>query len=121
MLFQGVDGERPRRISRRRQDIGLTTHAQNVRGMPAPGTFCVVSMDGTTAEGGDRVLDKSSLVQRVGVNCYLYIVLFCHPQTAVDGGGCCAPVLVQLQPQRPRFDLFTQRLWHRAITFTQKS
>src|SRR5215475_7254266 len=89
--------------------------------MSAPGTFCVVSVDGTTAEGSYRVLDKSRFVQRVGVNSHLHIVFFSHTQTAVDGSWRCAPVLVQLQPQSTRLDLFTQRLWHRAITFTQEA
>ena len=68
--------------------------------VPTP-AFRVVGMDGATAEGGDRVLDKSRFVQRVGVNRHLYIVFFCHAQATVDGGWRCAPVLVQLQPQGP--------------------
>ena len=89
--------------------------------MPAPGPFRVVGVDGATAEGGDRVLDKSRLVQRVGVNRHLHVIFFCHAQTTVDGSWGCAPVLMQLQPQGTRLDLFTQRLWHGAVALAEES
>src|SRR5712691_4809438 len=120
MLFQSIDRERPCGVGRRRQDIGLTADAQNVRRMPAPGPPRVVGMDSTTAEGGNGVLHKPGFVQRISVNRHLHIILFRYPQATVDGSWRGPPVLMQLQAQGTGLDLFPQRLWHRAIALAEK-
>ena len=53
-------------------------------------------MDDSALESLDRVLDKARLIERVGVNVDLHVVLVRDLQAAVDRGGSGAPVLVEL-------------------------
>jgi len=39
--------------------------------VPAPSAFGVVGVDGPPLDGGERIVDETRLVQRVGVNGYL--------------------------------------------------
>jgi hypothetical protein len=57
----------------------------------------------------------------VQAGTYLYVVLVGDRQTVVDCGGCCAPVLVQLQPDSPRLDDVSKPFWLRRVTLQDKS
>src|SRR5262245_17313097 len=64
---------RPRRSRRSWEDICLTAHFDDVRGMPATGTFGVKGVNGSALEGCDSILDKTALVQRVGMDGNLHV------------------------------------------------
>ena len=97
MLGHGVDRVGPRRVGRRRQHVRQARHLDDVGRMAAAGALGVEGVDGAALEGGDGVLDEAGLVQRVGVDRHLHVMLVGDGQAVVDGGGRGAPILVQLQ------------------------
>ena len=97
VLVDRVDGERPGRVGARGQDVGQAGDLDDVRGVAAAGPLGVVGVDRPALDRGDRVLDEPGLVERVGVDGDLDVVLVGHRQAGVDGGGRGAPVLVELQ------------------------
>ena len=54
---------RVRWVSRRWQNVLLTSNDHDVRRMSTTSTFCVERMHRTTLEGIDRIIDKSTFVQ----------------------------------------------------------
>ncbi len=58
---------------------------------------------------------KPELVERVGVDHHLDVVIVSHRQAAVDRGRRGAPVLVQLQGAGARLDLLLQRGGQRGV------
>ena len=70
MLRQGVDGVGPGGVGGRGQDVQFRGDADDVRGVAAAGPLGVVGMDRPAGDGGDGILDKPGLVQRVGMNGY---------------------------------------------------
>ena len=66
--------------------------------MPTPCAFCVIGMDRSSFERCQGVLDKAGLVQRVGVNRDLNIVVIRHRQTTIDRGRRRAPILMHFEP-----------------------
>jgi hypothetical protein len=65
--------------------------------MAAARALGVEGVDGAALEGVDGVLDKTRLVERVGVDHHLDVELVRDVQAVVDGRGRRAPVLVQLE------------------------
>ena len=59
--------------------------------MAATGAFGVKGVNGAALEGGDGVLDEAALVERVGVDHDLYIVIVGNGQAVVYGGRRRAP------------------------------
>jgi hypothetical protein len=55
------------------------------------------------------VFDKAGFVDRVRMNCNLYVRLIGCLQTGVDRRRCRAPILVQLQSARTCLNLFGER------------
>src|SRR5687767_12100241 len=55
------------------------------------------------------------------MNGDLNVELVCNAQTLIDRGGCCAPVLMQFQPERARPDLLTQRLRQRRVPLAEEA
>src|SRR5215510_15039682 len=60
-LFGRIHCVRPCRSSRRGDDISLTAHFDDVRGMPATGSFGVKRVNGSALEGCDGMFDKTAL------------------------------------------------------------
>ncbi len=110
VLVDRVDGERPSRVGAGRQDVGLAGDLDDVRGVPAAGTLGVKAVDRPALERRDRVGKEPALVQGVGVDGDLDVVLVGHRQAGVDDRKCCAPVLVQFQAARPGLDHLLERL-----------
>ena len=121
VLVQGVHRVGHGRVGGRGQDIGGCRRPDNVRGMAAAGPLCVVGVDGAPADGGQGVLHAAPLIEGVCVDGHLHIVLVCHLQAMVNGGGCASPVLMELQPHGARPDLLHQGLLVRAVALAQQA
>ena len=80
--------------------------------MSAAGAFGVVGVDRTAVHGGDRILDVSALVERIGVDGHLHIETIGDPQCGADRSGSRTPILVNLQTAGSGFDLLFERLVH---------
>ena len=79
--------------------------------MAAAAALDVEGVDGAAVEHRQGVLDRQALVQAVGVQRHLHVVLLGHPQRGVQRPGVRAHVLVHLEAARPALD---QRLDQRA-------
>lgn len=101
VFVQGVPRVRAGRVGRRGQHVLVLDHLDDVRGVTPARTLGVVRVDGPALERRDRGLDEPGLVEGVGVDQALDVVLVAHAQARVDGGRGRAPILVQLQPARP--------------------
>ncbi len=110
MLFERVARVGPRRIGRGRNDVRQADDADDVRRMAAAGALGVEGVDRAALEGRDRVLDEAALVQRVGVDHHLDVVIVGDRQAAVDRRRRRAPVLVQLQAGGAGLDHLDQRV-----------
>jgi hypothetical protein len=86
----------------------------------AAGAFGVEGVDGAALEGGDGVLDEARLVQRVGVDHHLHVVVVGDAQAVVDRRRRRAPVLVQLQRAGAGLDLLLQRAGSEALPLPAK-
>src|SRR6516225_2806765 len=98
-----------------------TGDTDDVRRMPAARAFGVIGVDRAVGDGRNRILDKSRFVERVGVDGHLNVVAVSYTETAVDGRGRRAPILMQLEPARPRLDLLFQRPRQTAVALTQET
>ena len=65
------------------------------------------------------VVDEAGLVERVGVDGDLDVVLVGHLQAGVDDGERRAPVLVELQAAGPGLDHVAQRLVQAAVALAE--
>ena len=97
MLVDGVAGERPGRIGRRRQHVLQAGDLDDVRRMAATGAFGMERMDGAALERLHGVLDETGLVERIRMQHHLDVVVVSHRQAGVDRRRRGAPVLVQFQ------------------------
>ena len=82
-------------------DVGLAANFDDVGRVPAARTLRVVRVDGAPLEGRHRVFDEAALVECIGVDAHLHIVLVGDSQAVINRGRGGAPVLVQLKAQRP--------------------
>ena len=78
MLIHRIHGVRHGGVGGRRQHTRFTHQAQNIRRMPATGTFGMEGLDGAAANGLDGFLDKAAFIQRVGMDGDLNIHLIRH-------------------------------------------
>jgi hypothetical protein len=81
----------------------------------------VEGVDGAALKGGDGVFHKAAFVQRVSVDHHLHIHVVGDTQTAIDGGGCSAPVLMQLQGASTGLDLGYQLGGMGGVALTRKT
>jgi len=72
-------------------------------------------------EGGDRVLDKTRFVERVGVDGNRDVELFSDTKAGVDGRRSGAPVLVQLQAAGAGLDHLDERARFRGVAFAEEA
>ena len=70
-----VDAVGQRRVGRAREHVELAGDLQDVGGVAAARALAVVRVDRASLEGRDRVFDEARLVQRVGVDRHLDVVL----------------------------------------------
>lgn len=73
-------------------------------------TFGMEGVNGAACHGVDGAFHKATFVQRGCVDHDLNIHLISHLQTAIDGSGRGAPILMQLQSCRSRQYHFLQSL-----------
>ena len=97
VLVERVDRERARRVGRAREDVRLAADADDVGRVAAARALGVVGVDRAALERGDRVVDVARLVERVGVDRDLDVLVLGDVEAAVDRGRRRAPVLVQLE------------------------
>src|SRR5256886_6102208 len=84
--------------------------------MSAPGALGVKGVDGAALEGLDGILDEARLVERVGVDHHLHVVVVGDRKAAVDRRRRGTPVLVQLERTGAALDHLLQRRRARGIT-----
>ena len=94
MFINGIDGERPRWIRRRWNDVGLSADPQNIRRVSATRTFRMIGVNRATLKRRDGMFDCAGFVEGVGVNGDLNVVLFRNVQAAIDRCWRRAPVFV---------------------------
>src|SRR5918995_419616 len=87
----------------------------------AAGAFGVVAVNRAPVDRRDGGRQIARLVQRVGMQGHLYVVIVSDGQRAVDGRGCRAPVLVHLESARARMELFDQGLGTAAVALGEQS
>ena len=108
-------------IRRARQHVRLAAHADDVGRMAAAGSLGVIRVNRTPLECGDGIVHEARLVQRVGVNRHLHVVLIGNGEAAIDGRRRRAPVFMQLQPDCACPNLLVKPFGHRAVAFAEKS
>src|SRR5258706_13299768 len=82
---------------------------------------CALRMVGVNCaplDGGDGGIDKAGLVERVGMDRHLNIVLIGDAQTAVNRRRSCAPVFVQLETDGAAENLFGQTGGQGGVPFS---
>ena len=89
--------------------------------MTATCTLGVVGVDRATVDRRNRVLDKTTLVERVGVDRHLHIVVVGNAECGTYCGGSRAPILVDLQTARARLDLLDHRSCGRTVTLAEQT
>ena len=92
------------------QAVRLAGDADDVRCVAAAGALGVIGVDRAAVDRRDRVLVEPRLVQRVGVDLHLHVELIARIERGLDDRRHRAPVLVDLEPDRPRPALLEQRL-----------
>ena len=85
--------------------------------MPAAGTLGVKRVNGAALERLDRVLDEARLIERVGVDHHLHVVVVGNRQAAVDRRRRRAPIFVQLERAGATSDHLLERRRTRRIAF----
>src|SRR5260370_18037686 len=95
-LFERIHCVGPRGACRRWDDICLTAHLNDVRGMPATGPFRVKRVNCSAFEGGNSIFDKTAFVQRVRVYKNLYIHVICNREAAINGHRRTTPIFMKL-------------------------
>src|SRR3954470_22664444 len=88
--------------------------------MTASSPFGVVGVDRPSSDGRNRVFNKSALVDGIGVNRNLDVVLVPDREAGIDRRRRRSPVLVQFQSTRACFDLMAQRITSRAISLSEE-
>src|SRR3989440_9250377 len=112
-LFRSVRG--------RGQAVRLAAGADDVGGVAAARALGVVGVDRPASEGADRVLDEPRLVERVGVDRDLHVVLVCDRERTVDRGRRRPPVLVELEPDRARGNLLAEGVGRGGVALPEKA
>ncbi|MNW68839.1 hypothetical protein D3C74_477070 [compost metagenome] len=74
--------------------------------MSATSAFRVVRMDCPAIDRGQCVFEKSGFVQCIGMNSDLNIMFTGGSQAGIDSARSGTPILVQLQTDYTRFNLF---------------
>src|SRR5262245_10632777 len=110
------------RWSRRRwDDVWLAANLDDVRRVSATRPFGVKTVNSPALEGGDCIFDKTTLVQRIGVDENLHIHIIRDGQAAIDCRRGSTPVLMKLEGACPSLDLFNQTGCRARVALTEKA
>src|SRR4029077_3631521 len=120
-LIERIHRVGPRWICRRWDDICLTAHFDDVRGMSSTGPFGVKGVNSPALECCYSIFDKPALVQRVCVDKNLHIHVIRDREAAIDGGGSRTPVFMKLQATGPSLDLLNETRWQACIALAEKA
>src|ERR1700751_1999363 len=93
---------------RRWNDVWFATDFNDVRGVSAARPFSVKRVNGSALECGDRIFDETAFVEGVCVDKNLNIHVIRDRQAAVNGRGCCAPILMKLEAACAGLDLLNE-------------
>jgi hypothetical protein len=121
MFGDGVDGVGPGRVGRGRQHVAEPADLDDVGRVAAAGTLGVEGVDGAALQRLDGAFDKAALVERIGVDHHLDIILVGHRETCVDGSWRGAPILMQFERTGAAEHHFLERGRHRGIALARKS
>ena len=108
-LGLGVHTKGQAGVGRRRQHVHEAGCTNDVRCVTTAATFRVECVDGTAFKRSDGVFHIARLIQRVGVDGHLHIVLVGNAQAGTNGVGCSTPVFVDLECAHASFELLNQR------------
>ena len=125
-LGLGVDTERQAGVGRRRQHVHEASCTDDVRSVTTATAFSVEGVDGTTFKRSNGVFHIAGLVQSVGVDGNLHVVLVGYAQASADRVRCCTPVFVNLEASNTSFNLtnqssLTSSLTCSSLTFAQET
>src|ERR1700749_4939691 len=90
-------------------------------GCAPPPPFGVKGVNVAAFERGHCVLDKTRLVERVGVDRNRDVELFGDAETGIDRRRGRSPILVKLQSAGAGLDHFNERARIRSIAFAKKT
>src|SRR5258706_5514484 len=121
VLIQCVHRVGPGRISRGGQNIWLSTYFDDVRSVPATGPFGMISVDRAIFKCCDGIFDETGFVQGIGMERDLGVRFFGHGERTIDRGRRSPPVLMKLETDCARLNLFTEWFRTAGITFAQKT
>ncbi len=97
VLAQGVPAERQGGIGGGADDVRHARHLQHIGHVAAAAALDVEGVDRPAVEHPEGVLDGQALVEAVGVQGDLDVVLLGHPQRGVQRAGVRSHVLVHLE------------------------
>ena len=100
VLGHRVPAERQRGVGRGGDDVGPAGQFQHVRRVPAAAALDVEGVEHPAAGHRERVGHAAGLVQPVGVQGHLHVVLVGHGQRGVQAARVRAQVLVHLEAAR---------------------
>lgn len=118
MLVKGVVRERSGGISGRRKNIWLLDYRYDIWGMTPAGTLGMISVNRSVFESSNGSLHKTRLVQGIGVDQTLHIILFANTETGLDACGRRSPVFVQFETTDASLDLIHEAMWAAVIAFS---
>src|SRR5579864_1160729 len=102
-------------------NVWFAADPDNVRCMPSTGPFRVKSVNGSSLESRDCILDETALVERVCMDKNLHIHVIRNRQTTVNGRGRRTPVFVELEAACPGLDLLNETSCRARIALTEKA
>ncbi len=89
--------------------------------MTAAGAFRVIGVDRAAGDRADRFLDETHLVERVGMDRDLDVVIVGDAQASVDRCGRRAPILMEFEPERACGDLLDERGGSACVPFPEQA
>ena len=110
VLGDGVPAEGQGRVGRRPDDVGHAGEFEHVRHVPAAAPLDVVGVHGPAVDDVEGVGERQVLVQPVGVQAHLDVVLVGDPQRGVEGAACAPKSSCTLNAQTPASRRLEQRL-----------
>src|SRR5258708_38276830 len=121
VLSQGIARKGTRGIRRRGQNVAIGGDTYNIGRVPTASALGVIGVDRAPSDGRDGIFDESGLVDGVGVDRNLHIILVSNAQTGINCRWSGPPVLVQFQPTGAGAQLLGQRLARCRITLAKKT
>mmetsp|Transcript_4918 Transcript_4918/g.11772 ORF Transcript_4918/g.11772 Transcript_4918/m.11772 type:complete len:412 (-) Transcript_4918:759-1994(-) len=121
VFVNGIASVGAGRIGGRWNDVGVAADGDNVRGVPSAGSLRVVRVDGPSLEGSNRILHAAALVEGVGVDGDLDVVLLGSAESTVNGTGGSAPVFVKLEASSTSSNHFLEAVLEGGVALAGES